>query len=202
MKFELNWGGLHRVISGGQTGADQGGLMAAWRHGIETGGQAPSSYKTQDGYNPILEVLGLTQASDYSGRTKANIESSDGTVIVAHHMGSPGTMSTRREAKHSNKPLLELNILDIVQIAIKGHAIDSDEYLLEEIVKHASALCDFIVANQIQILNVAGNREIRSDGSHLGVLIVTKTTERIVGMAIETLAADGKIITKKDKVDF
>jgi len=202
MKFELHWGGLHKIISGGQTGADQGGIMAAWRRGVETGGQAALGYKTQGGHNPILEVLELTQASSYSGRTKTNVASSDGTVIIAHHMSSPGTELTRREARLLNKPLLELNIIAIVQAAIRGQSVDNEEIVLEEIIGHASALCDFIISNQIQILNVAGNREVRSEGLRQGDLIVTKTTEMIVGMAIDVLAADGKIVTKKDKVDF
>lgn len=202
MAFELNWGGLHRVISGGQTGADQGGLMAAWRHGLDTGGQAPLSYKTQDGYNPILEVLGMTQGSDYSGRTRANIDSSDGTVIIAHYMGSPGTVLTRREVKLAGKPLLELNISHIAQTSIRGKSIAGDLVILDEVLKHASKLCDFIVEHQLQILNVAGNREIQSDGSAHRTLIVTRTVESIVSLAFETLAADGKIISKKDKLDF
>ncbi len=201
MKFELNWGGLHKVISGGQTGADQGGLMAAWRHGIETGGQAPLGYKTQDGYNPLLESFGLTQGSDYSGRTHANIEASDGTVIIAHHMGSPGTVLTRRGVKEVGKPLLELDIRDMVQLALTGNSGQSDA-VLEEVVKHASTLVDWIIANQIQVLNVAGNREIRSDGKQHGTMIVHNSTEFIVGMAFDVLKADGKVITRKDKVDF
>lgn len=201
MKFELNWGGLHRIISGGQTGADQGGLMAAWRHGVETGGQAPLSYKTQDGYTPILESLGLTQGSDYSGRTRANIDEADGTVIIAHHMGSPGTMLTRKATKEAGKPLLELHIIDMVQLALSGNSSMSD-VVLEEVVKHASALCDWIVTNQIQVLNVAGNREIRSDGKNQDTMIIHNSTEFIVGMALDVLKADGKLITKKDKVDF
>ena len=50
---------IKKVISGGQTGADQGGLMAAWERGIATGGAVPFEYRTNLGPNPILEALGL-----------------------------------------------------------------------------------------------------------------------------------------------
>ena len=35
-----------RLISGGEVGADQGGLMAAKQFGIKTGGYAPFDYMT------------------------------------------------------------------------------------------------------------------------------------------------------------
>jgi len=41
--------GLEMVISGGQTGADRGGLIAAKELGIPTGGTAPLGYKTEAG---------------------------------------------------------------------------------------------------------------------------------------------------------
>jgi hypothetical protein len=41
---------LERVISGGQTGADQGGLRAARACGIPTGGWAPRGWLTEIAY--------------------------------------------------------------------------------------------------------------------------------------------------------
>lgn len=201
MKFELSWGGLYKIISGGQTGADQGGLMAAWRHDVETGGQAPLGYKTQDGCNPILETLGLSQGSDYPGRTKANVENSDGTVIIAHHMNSIGTALTRTAAKQNCKPLLELNISEMIHLALSSNS-SMNEVALNNVVTHASALCDWIIVNKIQVLNVAGNREIRSNGTANSIMIVHTATKLIIGMALDVLKADGMVITKKDKSIF
>ena len=48
------------VISGGQVGADQGGLMAAKQFGIKTKGYAPFDYMTSNG-------------NDYSLKDKYNI---------------------------------------------------------------------------------------------------------------------------------
>ncbi len=48
---------LDRVISGGQTGADQAALRAARAAGIPTGGWAPLGWKTEEGPAPRLAGL-------------------------------------------------------------------------------------------------------------------------------------------------
>ena len=201
MKFDLAWGGLHKIISGGQTGADQGGLMAAWLHNVETGGKAPLDYKTQSGFNPLLKTLGLSQGSDYSGRTKTNIDDSDGTVIIAHNMNSPGTMLTRSHGRDTGKPLLELNIANTGQLILAGSSVMSD-VVLDHAAEHSSKLCDWVITNQIQILNVAGNREIQSTGRGCDVMIVHKVAEHIVCMALNKLKVSGLVVTKSDKLGF
>jgi len=51
-----------RIISGGQTGADLGGLVGARRIGIETGGTAPRGYKTEKGSQvDALKAFGLIE---------------------------------------------------------------------------------------------------------------------------------------------
>ena len=45
---------LQKIISGGQTGADRGGLEAAEALGIETGGTVPLGFWTTDGKCPEL----------------------------------------------------------------------------------------------------------------------------------------------------
>lgn len=195
MKFELEWGGLHTVISGGQTGADQGGLLAGWRANVKTGGQAPALYKTQDGYNPMLEVLGLTHGGDYAARTKVNIGTADATVIVAYDMKSPGTVLTRNLVRQAGKPLLELDIFDLIELARVGPA-NGTEPALQQIIKHGRALYDFVTKHQIQVLNVAGNREMKGDGSQYGTMVITSATDWIVGLALDLLELDGKLITK------
>lgn len=75
---------LKRIISGGQTGADQGALAAAKELGLKTGGWAPRDYRTDDG--PQRELLigyGLLQHQDsaYPARTKLNVQQSDATFI-------------------------------------------------------------------------------------------------------------------------
>ena len=74
-----------KVISGGQTGADQAGLIVAQRFGIPTGGWMPRGWKTATGANPQLaEAFGLREhTGDYADRTAANVRDSDGTIRFA-----------------------------------------------------------------------------------------------------------------------
>ena len=71
-----------KIVSGGQTGADQAGLLAARAAGIETGGWAPEGWDTEDGPAPWLEDFGLTECTvaGYPARTEANARDSDGTA--------------------------------------------------------------------------------------------------------------------------
>lgn len=63
---------ISKIISGGQTGADQGGLSAAIILNIKTGGTAPKGYRTQAGSASWLNKLGLLEhsSSDYAPRTQ------------------------------------------------------------------------------------------------------------------------------------
>lgn len=45
---------IEKIVSGGQTGADQGGLEAAEELGIPTGGWAPAGYYTEQGKHKTL----------------------------------------------------------------------------------------------------------------------------------------------------
>ena len=59
-----------QIISGGQTGADQGALRAALDLGISTGGVAPKGYKTETGPHQVLPyVYGLPEGRAENGST-------------------------------------------------------------------------------------------------------------------------------------
>ena len=45
---------LTKIISGGQTGADMGALLAARDLGMESGGVAPKGWRTEDGPQETL----------------------------------------------------------------------------------------------------------------------------------------------------
>lgn len=128
-----------KIISGGQTGADQGGLFAARDACIETGGFAPKGFLTEAGQQPgLLKSFGLVDSGlDYVGRTELNVKNSD-TTIWFGRIGSPGYRATHRAAVSSGKTVYiasELEHLDLVSI-------------LEE---H-------------DIINIAGNRESKNPG--------------------------------------
>src|SRR3990167_11025227 len=80
---------IQRIISGGQTGADQGGLYAGSMLGIETGGWACQGWVTEDGpQRELLRGFGLVECrvAGYAARTEANVRLGDGTGIFYPHL--------------------------------------------------------------------------------------------------------------------
>lgn len=142
---------IKKVISGGQTGADQIGLEVALSLGIPTGGTAPKGFITETGSNYRLrDVYKLTEITAaekneyeqllnrkdrYTARTCMNARFSDGTVCFSTDKSSGGTKLTKHICEHFNRPF------------IMNPNIDS--------------LTAFINDNNIEVLNVAGNRASR-----------------------------------------
>lgn len=137
-----------KVISGGQTGVDTIGLQIARELGIVTGGTAPRGYLRESGVDTEdIRSYGLREITEeeqaeytrltgkrdpYTARTSKNVENSDGTVYFAFDGDSAGRLATQREANRLGKPFL-LN-------------------------PTANQLREWLIANNIQTLNVAGNR--------------------------------------------
>lgn len=94
------------IVSGGQSGADQGVLMAAKALGIRTGGYAPKGWRTEYGPAPWLADYGLVEhvSSHYPPRTGANIKLADATVIFGRP--SPGSSKTLNLCEVDGKPVI------------------------------------------------------------------------------------------------
>lgn len=149
----MSYDGLSKVISGGQTGADQAGLMAAFKVGLKTGGTAPADFYTEAGHNPLLELLGLTAEGDYRSRTIKNVKNSDGTLLLTSTVNSPGSTLTRNEALRQAKPFHQVDTSGMHSKMLAGESI-------HDLIKHFSAEVSFwLVSNKIKTVNVAGNRE-------------------------------------------
>ena len=75
---------LERVITGGQTGADQAAWRAARAAGLATGGWMPGGFRTEDGFHPEFGALyGASEhpSDSWDDRTVANVDDSDGTLV-------------------------------------------------------------------------------------------------------------------------
>lgn len=98
---------VERIISGGQTGADQAALRAARACGIPTGGRAPKGWATEDGPAPWLADYGLIEHPDpgYPARTEANARDSDATLWLGS-MDSSGYRATARACTRHRRPML------------------------------------------------------------------------------------------------
>lgn len=137
---------IKKVISGGQTGADMGGLIGAVESGLDYGGWAPKGWKTEVGKRERkLRRFKLQEypREGYPARTRMNVWDSDGTVWFGK-TGSPGYKCTSRCCADLVKPML----------VISEFSDENDRVrFLEWLSKH-----------KIKVLNVAGNRESSSPG--------------------------------------
>jgi hypothetical protein len=131
---------IEKIISGGQTGADQGALDAAVKLGIPHGGWVPKGRLTENG--PVSNKYNLkeTPTKLYSERTERNIEDSDGTLILSHGLLTGGSEYTRKMALKLNKPFLHIDLS-------RQTRFDA-----------AVEINNWIVEHDIEILNVAGPR--------------------------------------------
>lgn len=138
---------LTKIISGGQTGADQGALRAALSLHLQTGGWAPKGWRTETGPQPSLADYGLIEHSSasYPGRTLTNAIASDGTLWFGNQ-SSPGGHVTLRSAANARKPVY-------VFAWPKVTITEADNLFL-----------DWMIHNKIIVLNVAGNRESTNPG--------------------------------------
>lgn len=138
---------LLKIVSGGQTGADRAAWDAAIEAGIEIGGFVPRGRLAEDGLIPS-KYSGLieTGTADPDERTELNVINSDGTLVFAHGTPIGGTDLTLKHAVEYRKPSLQ---------------IDLSKNGLGEV---AGIVKDWLLANNIKVLNVAGPRA-SEDGS-------------------------------------
>lgn len=152
------WPGLLKVISGGQTGADQAGLFAAYDLGLATGGQAPEGYLTVAGLAPELASFGLTAKGSYQQRTLQNVRNSDATLVLSQTPGSTGTVLTIKCCVRERKPYLLVNTAPFVlYTATRG---DAGSPPSPELI---ASMVEFVRCNRASTVNIAGNRERHGD---------------------------------------
>ena len=136
---------LTKIISGAQTGADQGGLRAAVHLGLERGGWIPFGRRTDEGRlsDELFTFWNLREhpSPTYPPRTEQNVRESDGTVIFGNAY-SPGCSLTVRLCQKHKKPYL----------------------IMESVSYDVAELLKWILNSKVQVLNVAGNRERTSPG--------------------------------------
>ena len=149
---------VKRIISGGQTGADRGGLDAAIDLGIPHGGWCPKGRRAEDGPIPRKYRLEETASPDYPPRTEQNVVASHGTVVFTFGPPKAGSALTIRLARKHRKPVVHIDL----------HTLSPDEA--------AKRLREWIAEHGVSILNVAGSRESNAAG-------LEKLVHRIVASA-------------------
>jgi hypothetical protein len=134
---------IQKLISGGQTGVDRAALDAALACGLPCGGWCPKGRRAEDGVIPDSYPLRETPTDEYPERTEWNVRDSDGTLILTRGTPDRGTALTVRLAKRMNKP---------------HYVVDLEQPETPEVVR------EWLDANHIKILNVAGPRESSQPG--------------------------------------
>lgn len=146
---QVSAGSRVKIISGGQTGVDTIGLEVGKELGLETGGTAAPGfyrYPGEDKYtakdmaafglkeiDPKLQAeMPKTRRNFYLPRTRQNVLNSDGTVYFSSNTNSAGYAATKRFADAEGKPFI-LN-------------------------PTASQLREWMAANNVKTLNIAGSR--------------------------------------------
>jgi hypothetical protein len=99
-----------RIVSGGQTGADRGGLDAAIELGIDHGGWCPEGRKAEDGRIPGRYVQKELPGGDYIDRTERNVVDSDVTAVFTYGPPEGGSFETGRFADIYARPWLHLDM--------------------------------------------------------------------------------------------
>ena len=135
-----------QVWSGGQTGADIGGLVAAEKLGLKTGGFCPKNCRTEKGPQPILVTrFGLveTNSKESLPRTRLNIEYTNSTIIFAEMPLTGGSARTFEIADQLNKPAM----------VIDPESYNASGYVLNFLERHRPGR-----------INIAGSRESKSPG--------------------------------------
>jgi hypothetical protein len=158
---------LKKVISGGQTGADQGGIRGANKSlNVETGGWAPKGYRTENGTDfQLRDLYGLkeTPSELYPDRTRLNVKGSDATLIIGDER-SAGTRMTIKFCKRYHKPFLIIPYDRLFPLSFL----------------YIRRVVFWIRKNEIGVLNVAGNRESKKPG-------ISNYTERLLISVIRGL---------------
>ncbi len=137
---------LQKVISGGQTGADQAGLKIAKALNIPTGGWLPKGCMTLEGPRPdLLTEYNMQEhpKEGYAIRTEANVRDSDGTIRFASNFKSAGEKCTLRAIKWFKKEHIDIDIND----PLPWHEV-----------------VFWVAEHRIKVLNIAGNSEETSPG--------------------------------------
>jgi len=132
-----------RIISGGQTGVDRAALDAAIALGIDHGGWCPAGRRAEDGPIDPRYQLRETPETDYSVRTELNVRDADATLIICRGEPTGGTLLTIRLARQHARPLLIVDLSTSVE---------------------PESIREWLAANKIENLNVAGPRESQSPG--------------------------------------
>ena len=152
---------LDKIISGGQSGADQAGWRAARTFGVLSGGWMPRGFLTEEGPHPeFADQYGATElpADSVRDRTEQNVLAADATLWfgVTTTLRAQETVGACHRFAKPCMPVYPGASFEPCQVAT------------------------WIAENKIGTLNVAGNREQEEPG-------IGDRVERFLGEVLQQL---------------
>jgi len=144
-----------KIISGGQTGADRGGLDAAIKLGIPHGGYCPKGRKAEDGKIPDNYNQIESFSSNYLVRTEKNVCISNFTLIFINDRLTGGSKKTKDYCeRHCIPYMIVTRIIDCMDPTVIDNVRHNITFELSK---------GFYLDTPFTI-NIAGNRESKSPG--------------------------------------
>ncbi|HOC69738.1 MAG TPA: putative molybdenum carrier protein [Candidatus Hydrogenedentes bacterium] len=154
-----------KILSGGQTGADRGGLEAALRCGVLHGGWCPKGRKAEDGRIPACYTLRETDTENYPQRTERNVVDSDATLVFTRGVPAGGSLLTLELARRYGKPWYAV---DLARESWEEHITGIVAWLQGKATDGEGTSCGR--PPEACALNVAGSRERENPGIEATVM--------------------------------
>lgn len=179
---------LLRVISGGQSGADTAALAAAHKTGFYTGGVSTEAIPAYNIDRVSADAV-RKHGSALVARSIANVDRADGTVAfwAASSAGTDKTIGycasgqwrrVRPGTTARYRPLLVVNLRESQNVELL-----------------AGEVLEFVVANNIATLNVAGHR----DDNRALLPGYTKLVDDIMSVALVKIRREQAPLVKQSK---
>jgi len=124
-----------KIISGGQTGVDQGALDVCLQYNFPCGGWCPKDRLAEDGRISDRYPLKETGEKENRFRTQKNVIDSDATLIISSEDLVGGTLLTYKYAMENRKPVLKISFVNDI-----------------------FSVLNWLIEKDIKVLNVAGPR--------------------------------------------
>ena len=151
-----------KIVSGGQTGVDQGALAAALEAGTACGGWCPEGRRSEEGPIPAVYPVVELAGAGYRQRTLRNVLDSDGTAILYNGDLEGGTRLTRRYCEEHDRCFV---LIDAANLS-RSEAV--------------AVLMSFVTDNELRALNVAGPRASKwPEAFEYAKTLVTAALERL-----------------------
>ena len=168
---------IKKIISGGQTGAEQAALDVAIELNIPHGGWIPKGRKTENGRLPDKYHLKEISSINYPQRTELNILDSDGTLVISYGDLTGEPALAQGLAKKHRRPCLHIDLNEM------------------EPAQAAAVVCSWIDTREIEVLNVDGSRASKDSKMYeatrtLLKVVINRYLPQTVGDAVDRLISD------------